>query len=87
MHAGTLRRLHDLVRVDLAQPRDVVGDGAGEQLDILRHIAEPGAEFFARPLREVDVVQPHDTCVGPPQAGQQAHQGRLAGTAGAGDGQ
>ena len=59
MHMGALRRLHHLRRIDLAQARDVLGHGAGEQLDVLRHVADVRAELLARPLRQVGLVEPH----------------------------
>ena len=85
MHAGAPRRAHDLPGIDRAESRDVLGHAAREQLDVLRQIAEPGPQLLARPLRQLDMVEPHRARARPARAGEQAQQARLAGTAGADD--
>ena len=41
------------------EPADILGDGAVEQLDVLRQIADMPAERLRRPLVERRAVQPH----------------------------
>ncbi len=68
-----------------AEARDVLADRAGEQLDVLRQIADVLAERIAIPARRIGAVEPHAARLRPPQTEQQANQSRLAGRAGADD--
>ena len=84
MHAGHLRRLDDRRRRRVAEAGDVLAHRAGEQLDVLRQVAEVAAESSrsqvcsrrrrAAPRR-----------VRRPDADQEPRQGRLAGGRGADD--
>ncbi|MCY1508435.1 hypothetical protein D9M68_427430 [compost metagenome] len=73
--------------VHLVQARDVVRHAAVEQLDVLGHVADVGAQFFARPVRHVGAVQADLAAAGAPHAREHAREGRLAGRARADDGQ
>ena len=63
---------------DCAEPRDVLAHGAGEELDVLRQVADVLAERVAVPARDVRAVQADGARLRPPQAEQQAQQRRLA---------
>ncbi len=54
-----LRRLDDLGIGPGSEAADVGGDRIGEELDILRQIAEITAERLARPGRNVGAIEPH----------------------------
>ena len=64
---------------------DVLRDGAGEQLDVLRQVADMAAEHVGRPLVERGAVEPHLAADRLPDADQRADQRRLAGAARADD--
>ena len=68
-----------------AQARDVLADRSGEQLDVLRQIADVLAERLAIPARRVEAVETDATRLRPRQTEQQPNQSRLAGRAGADD--
>ena len=57
VHAGKPRRLHDLGVVVHLEPADIGGDRIGEELDVLRQVAENAAKRFARPQRDVGAVE------------------------------
>ena len=57
---------------------DILGDGTGEQLDILRQIADMAAEHVGRPLVERRAIEPHLAAHRLPDADQRPHQRRLA---------
>ncbi|MNN80808.1 hypothetical protein D3C81_1975700 [compost metagenome] len=78
MHAGLAGGLDHRVAVYFTEAGDVLGDGALEQLHILRQVAQPGAEFFLVPLEHVGAVQAYLAGLGRPDADQQAGKGRLA---------
>ena len=60
MHARQPGRLdHVVVVVLAAEAADIGGNGVGEQLDVLRQIAEMTAERFARPDRDIGAVEAH----------------------------
>jgi hypothetical protein len=86
MHARPPRRPHDHFRIDLAQACNVFRNGAGKQLDVLRHVAQPWAQFLAPPLGQVDMIQTDDAGIGLPEAGEQADQCGLARAARTNDG-
>ena len=71
----------------VAEARDVLGHGAGEQLDVLRHVADVRAELLARPHATGRPGRAARRRRRLPHAGEQAHQRRLAGAARPDDGQ
>ena len=87
MAVGKLRRGHHGFRVGGAQPGDVVGDGAGEKLDILRQVAQMPADIVAPPREDLRPVQPHRAGGRGMQPHQHAGQGRFAGGGGTDHGQ
>jgi hypothetical protein len=60
---------------------DVLRDGAAEQFDVLRQIADMAAEHVGRPLVERGAVEPHLAAHRLPDADQRADQRRFAGAA------
>ncbi len=64
----------------------VLADGARVQVRVLRHPGEAGAPFLQVGRGEVRPADPHPSGVGPYEAEQDAQQRRLAGTAGADQG-
>ena len=58
--------------------RDVVGDGAGEEVGLLRHLRERAAPRGQRELGDVRPRRAHDTFHWVVEAGQQLDDGRLA---------
>ncbi len=81
VHAGRLGRVDHLVRVDHAEARDVLADGAVEQFDILRQVADVFAQGLAIPLRDLGAVEADRAAHGRVDAEHCAHQGRFAGRA------
>jgi hypothetical protein len=73
-----LRRLDDGGVVDRAEPGDVLGDRAGEQLDVLRQVADVRAELVAVPLGDVGAVEAHRSRLRLPDAEHEPRQRRLA---------
>ena len=71
--------------VDLAEAGDVLGHGAGEQLDVLRQVADVLAEHVLVPLAVFGAVDSHRAVAQRPHTGQCAGQGRLAAGRGADD--
>ena len=57
---------------------DVLGHRAGEQLHVLRQVAEMRSQRFRRPLVECRAVDPHPAADGSPHAHKNARQRRLA---------
>ncbi|MNO87271.1 hypothetical protein D3C76_786900 [compost metagenome] len=83
--AGQLRRRDDLVSVHLAEARDVLGDGAVEQLDVLGQVAQPRADGFGWPLADLGAIQANRALLGGPNADHGPGQGGLARSARAND--
>ena len=83
MHTGLLRGLDHLLRIRLAKARNVVGDAAAEQFDVLRQIADVRAEVVAVPAMNIRAVQAHGAAQRRPDAHQHPGQGRFAGARGA----
>ena len=82
MHAGSLRRADDLLRVSRGiKPCDVLGDRPGEELDILRQIADVPAERLFIPLVERRAVEANLAARGLPNAHEKPGQRRLSGCA------
>jgi hypothetical protein len=75
MDAGGLRSGDDRLSVRrLLEARDVAGDAAGEQLDILGKIADVSAERFRRPLIEACSIEAHAPAQRRPNADQRARE-------------
>ena len=84
MHAGRLGRGdHRVCRRVGIEARDVLGDGAAEQLHVLRQIADVRPQGFRRPLIERGAVDPDLALGGRPDADDGPRQGRLSRRAGA----
>ena len=60
------------------QPRDVGRDAAGEQLHVLRQVADGAAECIAVPARDVGAIQAHRAGLRLADAQQQPQQRGLA---------
>src|SRR5262249_45752085 len=73
------RRLDDLGVGILLEAADIGGDRVGEELDVLRQVAEMAAERLARPLRHVGAVETDRAGAGPQHADDMPGQRRLAG--------
>ena len=58
--------------------RDVLGDRAGEQLDLLRHDPDLLAQHGRRPQADVEIVDQHAAVLGPVEAEQELRDGALA---------
>ncbi|MNO82588.1 hypothetical protein D3C76_738680 [compost metagenome] len=82
---GQLRRFDDLGGIHLTEARDVFGDGAIEQFDVLGQVTQVRAEGFTRPLADLGAVQAYRALFGGPDADHGTRQGRLARSAGADD--
>src|SRR5258706_15512072 len=78
---SALRGGDDVRRIRLPHAGDVFTHRAGEELDVLRDVADVGPQVLARPEADISAVQPHDAGMRPPHADHQASQGRLAGSA------
>ena len=87
MHAGAPGRRDHFFGIDFAEARDVVADRSGEQFDILRQVADAGAELVLVPVIDIRAVQPHLADRGRPDADQQPRQGGFARAARADDAQ
>ena len=85
MGVGALGRDDDRGGVRRAHAGDVLGDGAGEELDVLRQIAHVPAQLVARPGGNVGAIEAHGAARRRPDADDQSRQGRLARRAGADD--
>ncbi len=71
MHACDLCRLQDGIGGRLiVEAADVFGNGAVEQSDILRQIADVAAQILVSPLIERGAVEPHDAALGRPDSHQ-----------------
>ena len=57
MNARRLCRRHDLFRVDLAKASDVFADRTVKEFDILRQIADIGAELRPVPVMNLGAIQ------------------------------
>ena len=78
--AGDLGRRHHLGVGDVRlEAGDVVADGAGEQLGVLRQVADVAAEVLAVPGENVGPVEADIAVVGLPDAHHQPRERRLAG--------
>ena len=83
MHAGRLgRRDHGGGRRIGRKARDVLGDGALEQLHVLRQVTDVAAERLGRPLLDRGAVEPDAAARRRPHPDDGANQRRLAGGAG-----
>ena len=74
MDAGQCGGFYDLCRVCLAEAGDVLGNGAVEQLDVLRQVAQVWAQHFRIPLADLGAVQTHRAVGGGPDADHGARQ-------------
>ena len=75
MRRGQLRRLDDLfIRGSVTKAGDVVANGAGEQFDILRQVAEALTEEVGVEVPYVISVDAHATVRGRPRPNQGARQ-------------
>ena len=63
------------------EARDVFGDRAGQQLDVLRHVAEMAPETVLVPMRQIVVADRDAAAARRPRADQGARQARFAGAA------
>ena len=75
---GARERVLDPGRVRVAETGDVLGQRSGEDLDVLRQVADVRAELALVPLRDVGTVEPDTTALRRPQADQEAGERRLA---------
>jgi hypothetical protein len=71
----------DLFGVGLVQAGDVFRHRPGEQLHVLRQIADVAPQPLARPLPEFRAVQANLAAARPPAPGDQARQGGFSATA------
>src|SRR5215207_5647339 len=79
VHVGGLRRLEDRLGVGLRlEAGDVLGHGAGEQLHVLRQIADVLAERFRIPLLEGGAVEAYLAAHRRPDADEEPGERRLA---------
>lgn len=85
MDLGEAGGLDDPGRIPVAHPGDVLGDGAREQGDVLRQVAEMRPYLLAAPVGEVGVVEAHRALGRPQHPEHQAAQRALAGAGGADD--
>ncbi len=85
MHIGALRRFDDARGIRLLEARDVFGDRALEELDVLRQIADPGADLIASPDMDLRPVQANGARQRRPHADKSASQRGFAGRAGTDD--
>ena len=60
------------VGIHLAEARDVLGDGAVEERDILGLVTDMLAEIAAAPFVDIDAVQAHRAAQRRPDAHQEA---------------
>ena len=82
MHAGRLAGGDDRVaRRVVLEARDILPDRAGEQLDILRQVADVLAELGRHPLIERGAVEADLAARGRPHADDHARKRRFAGRA------
>ena len=82
MHAGSLRRADDLLRVSRGiKPRDVLADRPGKELDVLRRIADVPAKRLFIPLVERRAVEANLATCGLPNAHQKPGQETTSGCA------
>ena len=80
VHAGLGGGCDDRVAFGVGiEARDILGDGAVEQLDILRQVAQMASERIGRPLVERSTIEPNRAPLRQPGADQRPRQGRLAG--------
>jgi hypothetical protein len=71
VHSSKLRRRdHGIVR-RVGHARDVVTHAAGEQLDILRQVADMPTEVDPPPTMHLGTVEAHMAALGRPDPGEQ----------------
>ena len=87
MDARKLGRGDDLVCLGLLEAGDVLGDRAGEELDVLWQVADTGAQLFDVPVVEFGAIQPDRTGHWRPDADQSSDQRGLAGATSTDDGE
>ena len=88
VHVGELCCLqHSLVGAARLEAGDIVGDGAVEQIDILRQIADRRAAILGRVLVERRAIERDLAACQRPDAGDRPRQRRLAGAGRSDDGQ
>ncbi len=86
MNAGHLGRAdHGVGILFRVEAGDVLGDGAGKQLDVLRQIAEVAADRVFIPLVEGRAIEADGATVQRPDAGERPDHRGLARAAGADD--
>ena len=73
--------------IDRAKAGNILGDGALEQLHVLRQIADVRPQFEFIPGEHIGTVETDLARSGGPDADNQAGQGGLAGSTGTDDGQ
>ena len=79
MEVGEARRLFDVVLADVvAQEADVVGDGAGDEVGVLRHERDLPCPFGSREHADVSPVREHQAARGLAKPEQQLDEGGLA---------
>ena len=83
MAIGKLRRGDDGGSIGLPQPRDILGNRAGEKLHILRQVAQVPADLVPPPVEDLRPIQPHRAGSRRVQADQHPGQGRFSGGRGA----
>jgi hypothetical protein len=80
VHPRDLRRLDDELRVGVAlHAGDIVADRPGEQLDVLRQVADVPAEGVGVPKEDVGAIEPSMASGRLPSADDDLAQGGLAG--------
>ena len=79
VHAGGLRGGDHRVRIRIAKPGDVLSHRAGEQLDILRQVADVPADQVDVPGEQVGAVETHAAAGRLPGADQDLAQARFTG--------
>src|SRR5947208_15457793 len=78
MHTGELGGANGGFVAAELEAVDVGGDRVGEELDVLRQVAEMAAKTALGPLRDVGAVQAYDTDARRQHADELAHQTALA---------
>ncbi len=79
VHSGKLSRCDELVAVDGVEAGNVLADGAGEQFDLLRQVAEVAAEIVEVPGEDIGAVDAHVAKAWARGPDEEAAKRRLAG--------
>lgn len=53
-------RINDLFQIHFVETHNVLGDGSGEQFNVLRQITDIWPRFVYSPLIDVGVIEPYN---------------------------